>query len=86
MQRSLTQVSKFKFVIGFKNINTTVYFLLEKREADKSMRKIITAAVAAGALLATSAVSAQTPSFFRIVSGSAGGNYFPMAGLLANAI
>ena len=50
------------------------------------MRKFITAAVAAGALLATSAVSAQTPSFFRIVSGSAGGNYFPMAGLLANAI
>jgi TRAP transporter TAXI family solute receptor len=30
--------------------------------------------------------SAQAQSFFRIVSGSAGGNYFPMAGVLANAI
>jgi TRAP transporter TAXI family solute receptor len=50
------------------------------------MRKFLTLAVAAGALLATSAASAQAPTFFRIVSGSAGGNYFPMAGLLANAI
>jgi uncharacterized protein len=33
-----------------------------------------------------SSVYAQTPSFFRVVSGSAGGNYFPMAGILANAI
>ncbi len=50
------------------------------------MRKFLTLAAAAGALLATSAAQAQMPSFFRIVSGSAGGNYFPMAGLLANAI
>lgn len=50
------------------------------------MRKFLTLAVAAGGLLAASAASAQAPSFFRIVSGSAGGNYFPMAGLLANAI
>jgi len=51
------------------------------------MRKLFTLAVAAGAVLAAGAASAQTmPSFFRIVSGSAGGNYFPMAGLLANAI
>lgn len=28
----------------------------------------------------------QAQNFFRIVSGSAGGNYFPMAGVLANAI
>lgn len=50
------------------------------------MRKFLTAAVAASALLASGVASAQMPSFFRIVSGSAGGNYFPMAGLLANAI
>lgn len=50
------------------------------------MRKFLLAAVAATGLLATSAAQAQMPSFFRIVSGSAGGNYFPMAGLLANAI
>ncbi|MGB7183333.1 MAG: TAXI family TRAP transporter solute-binding subunit, partial [Burkholderiaceae bacterium] len=30
--------------------------------------------------------TAHAQSFFRIVSGSAGGNYFPMAGILANAI
>ena len=30
--------------------------------------------------------TAGAQSFFRIVSGSAGGNYFPMAGVLANAI
>jgi len=51
-----------------------------------TMRKFLTIAAAAGALLAASAAQAQMPSFFRIVSGSAGGNYFPMAGLLANAI
>ena len=50
------------------------------------MRKLLTIAAAAGALLAAGAASAQTPTFFRIVSGSAGGSYFPMAGLLANAI
>lgn len=50
------------------------------------MRKFLTVAAAAGALLAAGAAQAQVPSFFRIVSGSAGGNYFPMAGLLANAI
>ncbi len=50
------------------------------------MRKFLTVAAAAGALFAAGAAQAQAPSFFRIVSGSAGGNYFPMAGLLANAI
>jgi TRAP transporter TAXI family solute receptor len=38
------------------------------------------------ALVLSASVLAQAPSFFRIVSGSAGGNYFPMAGVLANAI
>ena len=42
--------------------------------------------LALAALLVSTSVSAQAPSFFRIVSGSAGGNYFPMAGILANAI
>ncbi|WP_420391253.1 TAXI family TRAP transporter solute-binding subunit [Acuticoccus sp.] len=37
------------------------------------------AALSAGAL-------AQAPSFFRIASGSAGGSYYPIAGLIANAI
>jgi len=42
--------------------------------------------LALAAMLVATSVSAQAPSFFRIVSGSAGGNYFPMAGILANAI
>lgn len=45
--------------------------------------KTLVAAIAI-ATLTSGAVHAQ--SFFRIVSGSAGGNYFPMAGILANAI
>ena len=48
------------------------------------MKKIIVAAVTA--LTLATAFSAGGQSFFRIVSGSAGGNYFPMAGVLANAI
>lgn len=47
-------------------------------------RRFLFAAIAAVTLLATGVAQAQ--SFFRIVSGSAGGNYFPMAGVLANAI
>jgi len=48
------------------------------------MKKIIVAAVTA--LTLATAFTAGGQSFFRIVSGSAGGNYFPMAGVLANAI
>jgi TRAP transporter TAXI family solute receptor len=48
------------------------------------MTRYIKLLLIALALSATSAAHAQ--SFFRIVSGSAGGNYFPMAGILANAI
>lgn len=36
--------------------------------------------------LAAGTVQAQEPQFFRIASGSAGGTYFPMAGLLAQVI
>jgi TRAP transporter TAXI family solute receptor len=50
----------------------------------KLIRHLAIAATAT--LLAATTAQAQAPSFFRIVSGSAGGNYFPMAGVLANAI
>ena len=49
------------------------------------LRTAFVAATTAAALFA-SAAAAQMPSYVRILSGSAGGNYFPMAGLLANAI
>ena len=44
--------------------------------------------ILAGASLALGAAvaSAQAPTFFRIASGSAGGTYYPIAGLLANAV
>lgn len=44
--------------------------------------------ILAGASLALGAAvaSAQSPTFFRIASGSAGGTYYPIAGLLANAV
>ncbi|MCP5153999.1 MAG: TAXI family TRAP transporter solute-binding subunit [Ectothiorhodospiraceae bacterium] len=48
------------------------------------MKRLVIAALAALAVSASGLAHAQ--SFFRIVSGSAGGNYFPMAGVLANAI
>lgn len=48
-------------------------------------------AASAGALLAAPALvgreaTAQTPSFFRIGTGSAGGTYYPIGGIVANAI
>lgn len=51
-------------------------------------RYTLSAALAAFliALAGVGASTVQAQSFFRIVSGSAGGNYFPMAGILANAI
>jgi hypothetical protein len=45
--------------------------------------------IALSAILATSVVStasAESMSFFRIGTGSAGGTYFPIGGLIANAI
>jgi len=38
--------------------------------------------LAAGAMLAASSLSAQTPSFFRIGTGGAGGTYFPIGGTI----
>ncbi|MDX1527836.1 MAG: TAXI family TRAP transporter solute-binding subunit, partial [Gammaproteobacteria bacterium] len=50
-------------------------------------RTFLAAAVAlATALAMTPAVQAQDMKFFRIGTGSAGGTYFPIGGLIANAI
>lgn len=43
-------------------------------------------AAVAGVVAVAGAAVAQEPQFFRIASGSAGGTYFPIAGLIANAI
>ena len=52
--------------------------------------KIVKATTIGAAMLALSlaaaTVQAQEQQFFRIASGSAGGTYFPMAGLLAQVI
>lgn len=47
--------------------------------------KTITAAALAGTML-TSAAIAQDMQFFRIGTGGAGGTYFPIGGIIANAI
>ncbi len=47
--------------------------------------KIIGVALATG-LVATSAAWSQDMTFFRIGTGSAGGTYFPIGGVIANAI
>ena len=36
--------------------------------------------------LASTPAAAQRMKFFRIASGAAGGTYFPMAGMIANAV
>ncbi|WP_185984317.1 TAXI family TRAP transporter solute-binding subunit [Aureimonas mangrovi] len=46
----------------------------------------LVAAVMAGAALASGAASAQEMNFFRIATGGTAGTYFPIGGLLANAI
>jgi len=50
-----------------------------------SRRTVLAAAVAAG-LAASGAASAQAPQFFRIGTGAAGGTYYPVGGMIANAI
>jgi TRAP transporter TAXI family solute receptor len=47
--------------------------------------KLVVAALA-GVLLAGAAAQAQEMKFFRIGTGGAGGTYFPIGGLIANAI
>ncbi len=51
----------------------------------KFSSKLAVAALA-GALLAGTAAQAQDMKFFRIGTGGAGGTYFPIGGLIANAI
>ena len=50
-----------------------------------SLTKVIGAA-ALGLALAGSAAFAQSPKFFRIGTGGAGGTYFPIGGTIANGI
>jgi TRAP transporter TAXI family solute receptor len=51
-----------------------------------TLRRTILAAAAAAALCAPGAALAQAPQFFRIGTGSAGGTYYPIGGIIANAI
>jgi len=49
-------------------------------------RAFLATAATAAALLAPIAASAQSPQFFRIGTGAAGGTYYPIGGIIANAI
>ena len=46
----------------------------------------LAAVVFAGAMVVGAAAQAQEMKFFRIGTGGAGGTYFPIGGLIANAI
>ena len=48
--------------------------------------KTLMAVLAAGTLLAAGIAQAQSPQFFRIGTGGAGGTYFPIGGTIANGI
>ena len=48
--------------------------------------KALLAVAAAGTLLASGIAQAQSPKFFRIGTGGAGGTYFPIGGTIANGI
>jgi len=49
-------------------------------------RRTVGVIAALGVTALAAAAVAQSPSFFRIASGSAGGSYYPIAGLIANAV
>lgn len=49
-------------------------------------RRAVLAAVAAAGLAASAPAWAQAPQFFRIGTGAAGGTYYPIGGMIANAI
>jgi TRAP transporter TAXI family solute receptor len=51
-----------------------------------TFRRTVLAMAAAAALSAPAAALAQAPQFFRIGTGSAGGTYYPIGGIIANAI
>lgn len=50
------------------------------------IRKAVLAAAIGGAAVLAATAQAQTPTFFRIGTGGAGGTYFPIGGTIANAI
>ncbi|XXK28715.1 TAXI family TRAP transporter solute-binding subunit [Arenicellales bacterium nBUS_45] len=50
------------------------------------LRNLVLATVLGGAVALGSAVQAQEMQFFRIGTGGAGGTYFPIGGIIANAI
>lgn len=52
----------------------------------KYLSKLAGLALLAGALTGVSVAQAQSPTFFRIGTGGAGGTYFPIGGTIANAI
>jgi len=49
-------------------------------------RRALGMTAASAALLGAGAARAQAPQFFRIGTGSAGGTYYPIGGIIANAI
>jgi TRAP transporter TAXI family solute receptor len=51
-----------------------------------TFRRSILAAATAAALALPGVASAQAPQFFRIGTGSAGGTYYPIGGIIANAL
>lgn len=51
-----------------------------------TFRRSILAAATAAALALPGGAMAQAPSFFRIGTGSAGGTYYPIGGIIANAL
>jgi TRAP transporter TAXI family solute receptor len=51
-----------------------------------ALRRTLLAAAATAGVVVASAASAQAPQFFRIGTGSAGGTYYPIGGIIANAI
>ncbi|WP_421091207.1 TAXI family TRAP transporter solute-binding subunit [Pseudochrobactrum sp. MP213Fo] len=52
----------------------------------KNFRRFMTAAVLGTAALGVTLAVAQSPSFFRIGTGGTAGTYYPIGGLIANAI
>ncbi len=52
----------------------------------KFQKKILLTASAVSAMLLVGVANAQTPTFFRIGTGGAGGTYFPIGGTIANGI
>ncbi len=51
-----------------------------------TFHKTLMAVLAAGTLLTAGIAQAQSPQFFRIGTGGAGGTYFPIGGTIANGI